>query len=64
MGHRPLPLPATRARRAACAKTTTPGMQQERRGCRENDYRGTPEVGVRNCSDSSGSEERVSLCYS
>lgn len=39
MGHRPLPLPATRARLAACAKTTTPGMQQEQRGCREDDCR-------------------------
>lgn len=62
MGHRPLPLPATRARLAASAKTTTPGMQQEQRGCREDDCRGTPELGVRSCADSPGNEGQIRPC--
>lgn len=59
MGHRPLPLPATRARLAAFAKTTTPGMQQEQRGCREDDCRATPELGVCSCADSPGNEDKI-----
>lgn len=58
MGHRPLPLPATRARRAACAETTTPGVQQEQRGCREDDclgHAGTGRVQLRRLA---GSEDR------